>query len=56
MAGVMTVLIIIVIILGTLHFRKMKGNICTPFNVTHKDTLFLNFRSHMIHSEYCSDS
>jgi hypothetical protein len=56
MAGVMTVLVIIVIILGTLLFRIMKGSIYTPFNVTPKDTLFLIFRSHVINLEYCSDS
>jgi hypothetical protein len=51
MAGVMTILIIIVIILGT-----MKGSIYTPFNVTLKDILFLSFRSHVRNLEYCSDS
>jgi hypothetical protein len=56
MAGVMTVLIIIVIILGTLLFRIKKGSMYTPFNVTYKDTLFLNFRSHVRNLEYCSDS
>ena len=56
MAGVMTLLIIIVIILGTLLFRIKKGSIYTPFHVTYKDTLFLSFRSYVINVAYCSDS
>jgi hypothetical protein len=47
------ILLIIVIILGILPFRRKKGSIYTPFNMTHKDTLFLNFMSHVINVAYC---
>ena len=55
MAGVIAILLTIVIILGTLLFRRKKGSIYTPFNMTHKDTLFLNFMSHVINVAYCCD-